>query len=180
MTSLRLVGAALVAASALATPAFAQVAYPTQARCAFTDPNCQIYGPDDPFTRTSFRHPRLTQRQLRREMARREMARREMYRNNTGFGPLNAAGALAGAAVGTAATIATAPFAALGGLGNSYAAYGYTPGAAYGYTPDYDTGYLAAGTAWNGNWDSYAAHNGIVCRPGTYFKGSDGLQHLCQ
>jgi hypothetical protein len=33
---------------------------------------------------------------------------------------------------------------------------------------------------WHGNWSTYAARNGIVCRPGTYFKGSDGLQHLCQ
>jgi hypothetical protein len=35
-------------------------------------------------------------------------------------------------------------------------------------------------TAWHGNWNTYATRNGIVCRPGTYFKGDDGLQHLCQ
>jgi hypothetical protein len=34
--------------------------------------------------------------------------------------------------------------------------------------------------SWNGSWNAYAARNGIVCRPGTYFKGADGLQHLCQ
>jgi hypothetical protein len=33
---------------------------------------------------------------------------------------------------------------------------------------------------WHGNWNAYAARNGIVCRPGTYFKGADGLRHLCQ
>jgi hypothetical protein len=33
---------------------------------------------------------------------------------------------------------------------------------------------------WHGNWNRYAARNGIVCRPGTYFKGADGLRHLCQ
>lgn len=42
----------------------------------------------------------------------------------------------------------------------------------------------AAGGAafgWRGgDWNSYAARNGIVCRPGTYFKGDDGLRHLCQ
>ena len=63
----------------------------------------------------------------------------------------------AGAAVGAAA-VATAPF---GGWGNSYAQSGGQFG-------------------WGGDWNSYAARNGIVCRPGTYFKGDDGLRHLCQ
>jgi len=171
MTSLRLLGAALIAASALASSAHAQgLQAPFPTRCAFTDPNCQAYGPGDPFTRTSYQNRRMT----RRELARREMARREAYRENPGFGPLNAMGALAGAAVGTAgaalgtaATIATAPLAPFGAWDNSYAAYGY------------DTGF-DSGTAWNGDWDSYAAHNGIICRPGTFFKGADGRRHLCQ
>jgi hypothetical protein len=33
---------------------------------------------------------------------------------------------------------------------------------------------------WYGNWSTYAARNGIACRPGTYFKGVDGFPHLCQ
>jgi hypothetical protein len=33
---------------------------------------------------------------------------------------------------------------------------------------------------WQGNWNAYAARNGIVCRPGTYYKGADGLRHRCQ
>jgi hypothetical protein len=60
----------------------------------------------------------------------------------------------AGAAVGAAG-------AAVGGWGNSYAMYG-------------------GGTGWNGSWNAYATSNGIVCRPGTYFKGADGLRHPCQ
>ncbi|WP_439370541.1 hypothetical protein ACRQ5Q_37190 [Bradyrhizobium sp. PMVTL-01] len=52
-----------------------------------------------------------------------------------------------------------------GGWGNSYAMYGGGVGGGYG---------------WNGNWSAYAARNGIVCRPGTSYKGADGLQHLCQ
>jgi hypothetical protein len=28
--------------------------------------------------------------------------------------------------------------------------------------------------------DSYAARNGFVCQPGTWFKGEDGRRHLCQ
>ena len=34
--------------------------------------------------------------------------------------------------------------------------------------------------SWHGNWNTYATRNGIVCKPGTYFKGADGLRHLCQ
>jgi len=37
------------------------------------------------------------------------------------------------------------------------------------------------GNGYNYNsWDDYAKRNGIVCRPGTWFKGDDGLQHICQ
>jgi hypothetical protein len=54
--------------------------------------------------------------------------------------------------------------AAVGSWGNSYAMYG----GGYG------------GNGWNGSWNTYAARNGIVCRPGTYFKGADGLRHPCQ
>jgi hypothetical protein len=56
---------------------------------------------------------------------------------------------------------APATGAMVGGPGNSYAMYG----GAYG---------------WNGSWNAYATRNGIVCRPGTYYKGADGLQHPCQ
>jgi hypothetical protein len=53
--------------------------------------------------------------------------------------------------------------ATVGGWDNSYAMYG-----SKGYS------------GWNGSWNTYAARNGIVCRPGTYIKGADGLQHPCQ
>jgi hypothetical protein len=34
---------------------------------------------------------------------------------------------------------------------------------------------------WNNGWhDSYAARNGFVCQPGTWFKGEDGRRHICQ
>ena len=39
--------------------------------------------------------------------------------------------------------------------------------------------YYGTGYGYNG-WNDYAARNGIVCQPGTYFRGDDGLQHLCQ
>jgi hypothetical protein len=50
--------------------------------------------------------------------------------------------------------------ATVGGWGNSYA--------------------MSGEMGWHGNWNTYATRNGIVCRPGTYFKGADGLRHLCQ
>jgi hypothetical protein len=49
----------------------------------------------------------------------------------------------------TAGTLAIARF------GESYASYGYS------------------------GWDDYAARNGIVCRPGTYVRGQDGLLYVC-
>lgn len=87
--------------------------------------------------------------------------RRMVQREATpdGFWPAATAGAIAGAAVGTAAAVATAPVRA---WDDSYASYN------------------RGGPGWYGDWNSYAARNGIVCRPGTYFKGDDGRQHLCQ
>src|SRR5438309_2028274 len=50
--------------------------------------------------------------------------------------------------------------ATVGGWGNSFAMSGNS--------------YAMSGeTGWHGNWNAYAARNGIVCRPGTYFKGAD-------
>ncbi|MBR0778613.1 hypothetical protein JQ625_27600 [Bradyrhizobium diazoefficiens] len=90
----------------------------------------------------------------------RHAARRQVNPDDqSGFWPVTTAGAVAGAAVGTAAAVAAAPFQ---GWGNSYASY--------------DRG----GPGWYGNWDAYAARNGIVCRPGTWIKGEDGRRHLCQ
>jgi hypothetical protein len=42
-----------------------------------------------------------------------------------------------------------------------------------------------AGQGWNGIYDnrannSYAALNGFVCSPGSYFRGEDGRRHRCQ
>ena len=81
------------------------------------------------------------------------------YRD-TGFWPGDvAAGAvggaisIAGAAVGTAGTIASAPFR------NSYNSYDGYNGVAR---------------------DSYAQRMGFVCQPGTWFRGEDGRRHICQ
>ena len=73
---------------------------------------------------------------------------------------------VAGAAVGTADAIATAPFGAANAYGSGY------------YGPYY---YGYYGIGWNGGtWDQvYSSHNGMVCTRGTLFKGDDGRRHLC-
>lgn len=146
MTSLKVLGLAAIVATTLATPALAQTRADNSARCTglFQDPNCQNLGAGYQTNDRAYR--------------RRHMAHRQVN-DQSGFWPLDAAGAVAGAAVGTAAAVASAPFQ---GWGNSYASY--------------DRG----GPGWYGNWDAYAAHNGIVCKPGTWFKGDDGRRHLCQ
>ena len=63
---------------------------------------------------------------------------------------------------------AGAPVGGWGGWGSPSAAYGMYGGGMYGEN------------GWHGSWTTYAARNGIVCRPGTYYKGDDGLRHLCQ
>jgi hypothetical protein len=84
------------------------------------------------------------------------MAQQGYHRGYDGYrdrGPVDAAAGIAGAAVGTAAAIATAPFR------DSYA---YDNGNGYRYNNGYDN------------------RNGFVCQPGTWFRGEDGRRHLCQ
>src|SRR5262245_55752249 len=57
-TSLRLLGAVAIAASTLASPAFAQMAAAPQAPCPFTDPNCHMYGPGNPYSNRTAYHAR--------------------------------------------------------------------------------------------------------------------------
>jgi hypothetical protein len=72
------------------------------------------------------------------------------HRGPVGAAADTAAG-VAGAVVGTAAAIATAPFR------DSYA---------------YDNGYYA-------NQRDYGP-DGYACHPGTWFTGADGRRHICQ
>jgi hypothetical protein len=71
-------------------------------------------------------------------------------RHDSGFWPGDVAAGVVGGAIGTAGAIATSPF-----RGDSYA-----------YSATHN--------------DSYAARNGFVCQPGTWFKGEDGRRHICQ
>ncbi len=106
------------------------------------------------------------------------------YRNDfagprTGFFPLDATGAIVGGAVGTAGAIAgtavgTAGAVAAAPFGQGPYAYGGPAG--YGYR---DPGYSYNGTAIQTS-PSYAARNGFVCEPGTWFRDDRGQQRICQ
>jgi len=152
MTKIKLLGAAAVAATMLTSSAMAQAVVGNPGRCEaqFPNANCQNFGPGNPYTSSGYRHHRVSYRQNRGDYD-------DWNRTHTGFWPTDVAGDVAGAAIGTAGAIATAPFRA---MDNSYA---------------YDNSY-------NRSWDnrSYAQRNGFVCTPGTWFKGDDGRRHICQ
>jgi hypothetical protein len=171
MTKLKLLGAAaVVISSALASPIMAQQVITNPGRCAqfYPDANCQNLGPNNPYTGDYQR------RQASRTSAKRNDGNWDQGSNNngwnnngwhdssndnrwqrhdSGFWPGDVAAGAAGAAVGTAAGIATSPF-----RNDAYA-------------------YYNSGPTYN---DSYAARNGFVCQPGTWFKGEDGRRHPCQ
>jgi hypothetical protein len=150
MTKLGLFGAAALLSSALAGPALAQQVIYDPGYCAqfYPNANCQNKGPGNPYTGSY-------QRRVANQNSsyNRWDDGRRTYRDS-GFWPADAAAGVAGAAVGTAAAVATAPFR------GAYAS---------------DTG--------NRGWfydQGYAQRNGLVCQPGTWFRGEDGRRHLCQ
>jgi hypothetical protein len=155
MKHLTLLGAAAIAISALATPATAQQTMrDNQVRCqaGLPDANCDW--------RASNAGHRVTYRETR-------YRDHDWNRTNTGFWPADVAGNVAGAAVGTAGAVAGAAVGTAGAIATA-------PFRAFDDSYAYDNGYRG--------WDhrSFAARNGFVCTPGTYFRGEDGRRHLCQ
>jgi|SRR3984885_5018900 hypothetical protein len=170
MTKLRLLGAAAVVMSAaLAGPVMAQQVITNPGRCAqfYPNANCQNLGPNNPYTGDYQR------RRAYRTSANRNDGNwdnswnnnnwnngwhdswndNRWQRHDSGFWPGDVATNAVGGAVGTAAGLATSPF-----RNDAYA-------------------YYNSGPTYN---DSYAARNGFVCQPGTWFKGADGRRHPCQ
>jgi hypothetical protein len=140
MTKFGILGAAALAASALASPAVAQEVIYNPGYCAqfYPNANCQNKGPGNPYTGSYQRHQNWQDQGYRHDRRWRESYNR--YDNDRAFWPGDVAAGVVGGAVGTAAAIATAP---IGG-------------------------------------QDYARRNGFVCIPGTWFRGEDGRQHLCQ
>ncbi len=164
MTKLKLLGAAaLVLSSALASPVMAQEVIYNPGYCAqfYPNANCQNKGPGNPYTgdyqrRTAYYHNSYNRWDGDRNW---NNGWHDSWNDNrwdrreSGFWPGDVAAGVVGGAIGTAGAIATAPF-----RGDAYA---------------YDNGY-------RGYDNSYAARNGFVCQPGTWFRGEDGRRHLCQ
>ncbi|MHC4042799.1 hypothetical protein [Bradyrhizobium sp. 23AC] len=157
--NIKLLGATTIAATMLAGSAMAQAVVTNPGRCSaqFPNANCQNLGPGNPYTDSGYRHRRVSYRQTNGDW------NNDWNRSRTGFWPTDVAAGVAGAAIGTAGAIASAPFRA---WDNSYA---------------YDNSWDNRG--WdNRGWDTrtYAQRNGFVCTPGTWFKGADGRRHICQ
>ncbi|MCK1542219.1 hypothetical protein IVA87_22770 [Bradyrhizobium sp. 147] len=153
--NVKVLGAVAIATTTLAGSAMAQAVINNPARCSaqFPNANCQNLGPGNPYTDRGYRHRRMSYRQTNSGDW-----NNDWNRSRTGFWPTDVAAGVAGAAIGTAGAIATAPFRA---WDNSYA-----------YDNSWD----------NRRWDTrtYAQRNGFVCTPGTLFKGEDGRRHMCQ
>ncbi|WP_339032173.1 hypothetical protein WI604_12350 [Bradyrhizobium symbiodeficiens] len=161
--NIKLLGATAIAVTMLAGAANAQAVINEPGRCSaqFPNANCQNLGPGNPYTDGGYRHRRASYRQTNGDW------NNDWNRSRTGFWPTDVAAGVAGAAIGTAGAIASAPFRA---WDNSY----------------------ASDNSWNHSWDNrgwdnrgwdtrtYAQRNGFVCTPGTWFKGEDGRRHICQ
>jgi hypothetical protein len=174
MTKLGLLGAAaVVLSSALAGPGTAQQVITNPGYCAqfYPNANCDNKGPGNPYTgdyqrRTAYRNTAYRNNGNWDSNANWSNGWHDSWNDNrwerrdSGFWPadvaagvVGGAAATAGAAVRTAGAIATSPF-----RDDTYA-------------------YYNSGPSYN---DSYAARNGFVCQPGTWFKGEDGRRHICQ
>ncbi|UPK24642.1 hypothetical protein [Bradyrhizobium sp. 195] len=163
--NIKLLGATAIAATMLAGSAMAQAVVTNPGRCSaqFPNANCQNLGPGNPYTDSGYRHSRASYRQTNSYRQANGDWNNDWNRSRTGFWPTDVAAGVAGAAIGTAGAIASAPFRA---WDNSYA---------------YDNSWDNRG--WdNRGWDTrtYAQRNGFVCTPGTWFKGADGRRHICQ
>ncbi len=153
MTKLKLLGAAaVVISSTLASPVMAQQVITNPGRCAqfYPDANCQNLGPNNPYTGDYQR------RQAYRTSANQNNDNWENgWKDHTWYNGWNDnwnEDHPADLAAGPSG-IAISPF-----RNDAYA-------------------YYNSGPTYN---DSYAARNGFVCQPGTWFKGEDGRRHPCQ
>jgi hypothetical protein len=103
MTKSRILAAAAILASALASPAMAQQVIYNPGYCAqfYPNANCQNRGPGSPYYGGSY------QRQADQDRVWRDSYNR--FDDNSGFRPGDVAAGVGGGAVGTAAAIATTP-----------------------------------------------------------------------
>ncbi len=158
MTNLKILGAAVIALSALSSPVLAQAVISNPAACEseFASANCMNIGPGSPLSP--------------QPQTRGYYQRRTVYRH-----PVGVAG-------GTAANVAaTSPNWGWGG-GPYYTGQGYVGGPRYtatGYTGGAweANAYYAPSTAPSSGW--YITSNGMACTSGTWVTGANGLPFRC-
>ena len=122
MTKSAILAAAALAAAALASPATAQEVVTNPGYCAqfYPNANCQNKGYGNPYRSGTYRQAYQTQWQD--DGYRRDRRWRDSYnRYDNDFWPGDVAAGVVGGAVGTAAAIATAPFAPTPIGGDNYA-----------------------------------------------------------
>ena len=107
MTGIKILGAAAILASALASPAMAQEVIYNPGYCAqfYPNANCQNKGPGNPYTGSYQRQAYGDNRTWHDSYNRWNGD----GRSNTGFWPGDVAAGVVGGAVGTAGAVATAP-----------------------------------------------------------------------
>jgi hypothetical protein len=156
MTRFKILGAAAILASALASPAMAQQVISNPGYCAqfYPNANCQNTGPGNPYTGSY-------QRQSYRDQAyRRNGTWQNSYNRwddrDSSFWPGEVAAGVVGGAVGTAAAIATAPFR------DSYAYYG---------EPTDDDSYYVERPV--------SRRSACGIQPGATYMGADGRWYPC-
>ena len=179
---LKLLGAAVMLSSALASPAMAQQVISNPGYCAqfYPNANCQNKGPGNPYT-GDYQY-QLSQQAMAgpdNVVAPRRAARRTAYRSVRPGNP---------AWVDTDPGVAAVEYAAR----NPVAASAWDNSYAWG-SPGWSNSYAWNSPGWgdsyawgrgyygyNGDPASYATRNGLVCTPGTLFKGDDGRMRPCQ
>ena len=156
MTKLKILGAAIVLASAMANPALAQdVAYDRGYCPSYPHANCRSTGSGNPHA-GSYDRGRMAYRDSRYagwSNGRRDR-RNEDRQSGSGFWPAEIAAGVVGGAIDTAGALVRAPFRAA----NAY------------YDGSYDGG---------GN-QSHAAPNRFVCNSGTWYRREDGVWLFCR
>ena len=158
MTKLKILGAAIVLASAMASPALAQHVVYNRGYCpSYPNANCQITESGNPHVGSYYRR-RMAYRDNRyagwTNGWRDHRSWNKDRHSGTGFWPADVAAGVVGGAIDTAGALVTAPFRAA----NAY----------------YD-GY------YDGDWNqSHAAPNGFVCNSGTWYHQEDGVWHRCR
>jgi hypothetical protein len=159
MTKLKMLGAAVVLASAMAGPASAQDVIYAGGYCA--NANCRIKGPANLRAGNYYRR-RMAYPANRYAGAnaywnngwRDDRSRTDDRDRSPGFGAVDLAVGVVDGAIGAAGALVTAPFRAIDAYNNSDPDDGWTP--------------------------SRAVPNGFACNPGTWYLREDGVWRLCR